>query len=196
MIVTADEVHRSLRGTLDLLNRRVEGLRAFDMSERGFWRSFAAIWITLPAYVTSLAMERMHLGILTADQPLFGNVALNVGVALAHVAGFLALPVAMIWIARSLRLTDRYVPFVIVTNWISAAGLLVLSVPAVLLFAGWAPPALSILFTIAFGAVVLHLQWFATKATLGVSNGLALAIVGFGVWLNLLIEAVMHRLIG
>jgi hypothetical protein len=196
MIVTADEVHRSLRGTLDLLNRRVEGLRSFDMSERGFWRSFAAIWITLPAYVTSLALERMHLGILSADQPLFGSVSLNVGVALAHVAGFLALPIAMIWITRFLRLTDRYVPFVIVTNWVSAAGVLFLSVPAILLLAGWATPALSVLFTIAFGAIVLHLQWFATKATLGVSNGLALAIVGLGVWLNLLIDAVMHRLIG
>ena len=196
MIVTADEVHRSLRGTLDLLNRRVEGLRAFDMSERGFWRSFAAIWITLPAYVVSLALERMHLGILKAGQPLFSNVVLDLGVALAHIASFLALPVAMIWLARSLRLTDRYVPFVIVTNWISAAGLLVLSIPALLLFAGWAPPALSILFKIAFGAIVLHVQWFATKATLNVSNGLALAIVGLGVWLNLVIDAVMHRLIG
>ena len=33
---------------MELLNRRAEGLRAFDMSERGFWRSFAAIWLTLP----------------------------------------------------------------------------------------------------------------------------------------------------
>jgi hypothetical protein len=196
MIVTADEVQRSLRGALDLLNRRVEGLRFFEMSERGFWRSFAAIWITLPAYVTSLAVERMHLGILGSDQPLFGNLALDLAVALAHIASFVALPLAMIWIARAFRMTDRYVPFVIVTNWISAAGLLVLSAPSLLLLVGFAPPALSMLFTIAFGAVVLHLQWFATKATLGVSNGAALAIVGFGVWLDILIGAVMRHLIG
>ena len=43
MIVTAEEVNRSFRGAVDLLNRRVEGLEAFDMSETGFWRSFAAI---------------------------------------------------------------------------------------------------------------------------------------------------------
>ena len=32
MIVTADEVNRSFRGTLDLLNSRAEGLKSFDMS--------------------------------------------------------------------------------------------------------------------------------------------------------------------
>ena len=68
MIVTAEEVNRSLRGTLDLLNRRVEGLRAFDMSERGFWRSFAALWLTLPAYVVTLAFERLRLGMLAAGR--------------------------------------------------------------------------------------------------------------------------------
>ena len=68
MIVTADEVNRSFRGTLDLLNSRAEGLQSFDMSERGFWHSFAAIWLTLPAYVVSLAFERLRLGLLQPDR--------------------------------------------------------------------------------------------------------------------------------
>ena len=36
MIVTADEVNRSFKGAIDLLNSRSEGLKSFDMSERGF----------------------------------------------------------------------------------------------------------------------------------------------------------------
>jgi hypothetical protein len=88
------------------------------------------------------------------------------------------------------------VPFVIVTNWISATGLLVLSVPAILLLAGWAPPELATLFTLAFALIVLRLQWFATKVTLGVSGALALTIVALGIFLNCGVGHLLRVLIG
>jgi hypothetical protein len=95
-----------------------------------------------------------------------------------------------------LGLTHRYVPFVIVTNWITVTGLLVLSLPAFLLLAGWAPPELATLFTLAFAIVILRLQWFATKVTLGVSGAFALGIVALDVGLNLAIGQIMRALIG
>jgi hypothetical protein len=196
MIVTADEVNRSFRGALDLLNSRVEGLKAFDMSEHGFWRSFAAIWLTLPAYVVSLAFERLRLGLIQPDRTLLDSLWIDLVVALGHVASFAALPVAMIWIARTFRLTDRYVPFVIVTNWITVLGLLVLSVPAMLLLLGWATPALASLFGLAFSIIILRLQWFATKSTLGISSLPAVAIVLLGLVLNSFVGTVMRGLLG
>jgi len=195
MIVTADEVNRSFKGTIDLLNSRVEGLKAFDMSERGFWRSFAAIWLTLPAYIVSLAFERLRLGLIQPDRTLLDSLWIDVVVALGHVAGFIALPVAMIWVTRAFRLTDRYVPFVIVTNWITVAGLLVLSLPAMLLLLGWATPALASLFALAFSIIVLRLQWFATKATLRVPGLVAFAIVLLGLVLNSLVGTAMRGLL-
>ncbi len=196
MIVTADEVNRSLKGTFDLLNRRAEGLSAFDMSERGFWRSFGAILLTLPAYVVSLAFERLRLGMLQPNRALLDNVGLDAIVALSHVSSFVALPIAMIWLTRALRLTDRYVPFVIVTNWVTVAGQLVLSVPAILLLIGWAPPGLATLFTLAFAVIVLHLQWFATKVTLHVTSGLASAIVALGIVLNFAVASLIRGTFG
>ena len=196
MIVTAEEVNRSLRGTLDLLNRRAEGLQAFDMTERGFWRSFAAIWLTLPAYVVTLALERLRLGLLQPERALLDSVGLDFVVALGQAASFIALPVAMIFVARALRLTDRYVSFVIVTNWITVTGVLVLSLPAILLLAGWATPELAMLFSLAFAIVILRLQWFATKVTLGVSGAFALGIVALGIGLDVAISQVMEAAIG
>jgi hypothetical protein len=102
----------------------------------------------------------------------------------------------MIWVARALRLTHRYVPFVIVTNWINVTGLLVLSLPAFLLLAGWATPELATLFTLAFAIVILRLQWFATTVTLGVSGAFALGIVALDIGLNLAIGQIMRALIG
>lgn len=196
MIVTADEVNRSFRGTLDLLNSRTEGLKSFDMSERGFWRSFTAIWLTLPAYIVSLAFERLRLGLLQPDHPLLDNLWLDLIVALGHVASFIALPAAMIWIAPRLGLSKAYVPFVIVTNWITVMGLLFLSVPAMLLLLGWATPGLASMFSLAFAIIILRLQWFATKATLGLSSLPAFGIVVLGLVLNSLVGSAMRGLLG
>ncbi|WP_134497080.1 hypothetical protein [Microvirga pakistanensis] len=196
MIVTADEVNRSFRGTLDLLHSRAEGLKSFDMSERGFWRSFAAIWLTLPAYVVSLAFERLRLGLLQPDGSLLDSVWIDLVVALGHVASFVALPLAMIWIARGFNLTKAYVPFVIVTNWITVIGLLVLSVPAMLLLLGWATPALASLFSLAFAVIIVRMQWFATKATLGVSSLPAFGIVLLGIVLNSCVGSIIRGLLG
>ncbi|MGO4386582.1 hypothetical protein AB4Y85_03515 [Microvirga sp. 2YAF29] len=194
MIVTADEVNRSFKGAIDLLHSRAEGLKSFDMSERGFWRSFAAIWLTLPAYIISLAIERMRIGAVP-NGALLGNLWIDTVVALGHVGGYIALPLAMIFIARVLRLTSRYAPFVIVTNWISVIGLLVLSVPAMLLLLGWATPPLASLFTLAFAVILVRVQWFATKATLGLSTLPALAIVLFGILLNAGVESLTRGLL-
>jgi len=196
MIVTADEVNRSFRGTLDLLNSRAEGLKSFDMSEHGFWRSFTALWLTLPAYVVSLAFERLRLGLLQPDRSLLDNLWVDVVVAFGHVAGFVALPLAMIWIARWLRLEKAYVPFVIVTNWISVIGMLVLSVPAILMLLGWAPPGLASLFSLAFAIIIVRMQWFATKATLGLASLPALGIVVLGIVLNGAVANAMRTLLG
>lgn len=196
MIVTADEVNRSFRGTLDLLHSRTEGLKSFDMSERGFWRSFATIWLTLPAYVVSLAFERLRLGLLQPDRSLLDSVWIDLVVALGHLASFVALPLAMIWVARFFNLTRAYVPFVIVTNWITAMGLLVLSVPAMLLLIGWATPPLAGIFSLAFAVIIVRMQWFATKATLGLSSLPALGIVLLGIVLNSCIGSVTRSLLG
>ncbi|MGO4707182.1 hypothetical protein AB4072_15570 [Microvirga sp. 2MCAF38] len=196
MIVSAEEVNRSLKGAIDLLHSRTEGLQAFDMSERGFWRSFAAIWLALPAYVVSVALERLRLGLLQPDRALLGSIWVDLVVALGFAASFLALPLAMIWISRKLHKTDRYVPFVIVTNWITVLALLALSIPALLLVVGWATPALASVFTVAFAIILMRLQWFATKETLGVSAGLAFGIVVIGVVLNLIIDGITRTLIG
>jgi hypothetical protein len=54
MLVTADEVTHSFRGTTALFTRHAKGLKSFDMTEKGFWHSFGAIWLALPALVVGL----------------------------------------------------------------------------------------------------------------------------------------------
>lgn len=189
-MVRAEDVSRSLRGTAALLNRRVEGLNAFDFSFEGFWRSFAAIGLTLPAFVITLALERQRLGLSPGS--LFDDPRMGIVVALGQIADFAALPLAIIPIARLMQLRTRYVAFVVVSNWISVFGLLFLSLPGLLLLIGWETPPLTSLFLCGFGIIVLRLQWFAAKVTLGVSGDIAAALVALGLMLDLMIGSVMR----
>ena len=116
--------------------------------------------------------------------------------AAGYVASFLALPATMIVIARRLGLGERYVPFVVVINWVLAVALTIISVPAALLVIGWATPSLAMLYTVAAGVIVLRLLWFATKASLGVSGGLAAGIVVLALTLNVLIAGTVDALAG
>lgn len=195
MLVTADDVGRSLRGTMALLNRRADALAAFDVSEAGFWRSFGAIWLTLPAFVVMVAAERARLGILEPGSPIIDLSWVTVMAALQHVATFLALPLAMIAIAPRLGLGARYVPFVVVMNWVTATAHLILAVPSLLMLVGWATPELATLFTFAFGVIVVHVYWFATKTALGVSGGLAGAAVAAGLLAAFVVGTTLASLI-
>ena len=196
MLVTADEVTRSLRGTAALLTRHADGLKSFDMTETGFWHSFGAIWLALPAFVVGLAFERHRLGLLQPGAWVVDASWVTLVVAAGFLASFLVLPVGMIGVARRLGLGPRYVPFVIVANWSLAVGLTILSVPAALLVVGWATPSLAVLYAIAFGAIVVHLLWFAAKAALGISGGLAAAIVVPALAVNVLIAGTVDALAG
>ena len=196
MIVTADEVARSLRGTMALLNRQAEGLKLFDISERGFWRSFGALCISLPAFIVGLAFERHRLGLLEPGAPILDASWLALVVGAGYVGSFLALPAVMIVVVRRLDLGERYVPFVVVINWAFAVALMIISVPAALFVLGWATPSLAVLYTIAASVIVARLLWFATKASLGVSGGLAAGIVVLALGLNILIAGTVDALAG
>lgn len=192
-MVSADEFSRSFRGISAFLNWRADGLRLFEISLPAFGRSFAAVGLTLPAYVVELALVRRDLG-LPPGGGLFADPGVAFQVASAHLLAFLALPVAMIFVARRLGLGDRYVPFVIVTNWLQVFASYALALPGALLILGWETPALTFLFTIAFMAVVLHVQWFATRVTLGVGAVLAALVTALGLALSIGTTALVQAL--
>ncbi|KMO40109.1 hypothetical protein VQ03_14595 [Methylobacterium tarhaniae] len=160
MFVSADDVTRSLRGTAGLIGRRPDALRHFDVSERGFWRSFGAIWLTAPAVTVALALER------GAGTSPFQLDHVTVAVIAGLVAGFLAVPLAMIAVLRRLGRTRAYVPFVVVTNWCLAAGLAALALPGGLLLLGLATPGLAALEASAFLVVTLWLHARAARVIL------------------------------
>jgi hypothetical protein len=194
MIPTADEVGRSLAGSLKLMNRNPEGLTAYEVSVPAFWRSFAAILLTAPALVVSLAEDRAQGG-LPAEAGLFSSPSLLFHELALAVACWVAFPLAMIAVVRTLGLGHRYVGYVIAWNWSAVVAATILAVPSALHVVGWATPGLAMLYAGAFGIILLQYRWFITKAALGVSGGLAALLVLVDLTLNGAVAGAVSRLI-
>ncbi len=186
MILATEEIFRSLSGSWDLLNRRAEGLARFDLSETAFWRSFRAPLVAAPIFITWLAADRASQGLLASDGSLFDDTDVLAHTGLDFIALWLTLPLLTIAVADGLQLRARLTPFIIICNWSSVLAAAMLGVPALLLALGWASPALSSLFVIAAGLLILQMRWYAARVTLGVTAGVAAllascdALIGVG----------------
>ncbi len=62
-MLSADEVERSLVGSIRLLNTEPDAIQDFKVSIDAFWRSFGAVVLTAPAIVTALAADRVRTGL-------------------------------------------------------------------------------------------------------------------------------------
>jgi hypothetical protein len=175
MILAADEIARSLNGSWDLLNRRAQGLKRFEIGEASFWRSFGAPFLAAPAFVVSLAADRVHAGLFEPGS-LFDNASVVARAGFDFAALWLTLPLLGIAFAQSLHLRAGLVPFIIVCNWSCVLAAAILAVPALMLAIGWATAALATLYSVAAIVIIMQMRWFAAKITLGVTSGVALML--------------------
>lgn len=193
-MLTADEVGRSLSGSLRLMNRDAKGIAAFEVSIPAFWRSFAAIVLTAPAFVVTLAEDRLEQG-LPPEDGLFSSPGLVAHEALLAVAGWIAFPLVMIAVARRLGLGQRYVGYIIAWNWSSVLAAFVLAIPAGLHALGFATEGLMLLFAFAFSVVLVHYRWFLAKTALGASGGVAVLLVLLDLSVNELVASAISALV-
>jgi hypothetical protein len=106
----AAEVRSAASGLIALVRGRPAWADGFDLTVRGFVRSFAAPLAALPLAVADTAIYHRAVG-----APLAGPALLSAGLAhLLDAFGFAALLAA---IAGPLRFKPGYAAFVIVDNW-------------------------------------------------------------------------------
>lgn len=111
-----DQLYRNLVGAWLVMNGRARGLKEFDLSIDGFWRSFGAIVFIIPLVAVTLWSDRavqVELGEPTTQIGL-GAIALRL---LALIAEWVGFPLAMAALARPLGVAANFVPFVVARNW-------------------------------------------------------------------------------
>ena len=184
MRLAADDIARSLRGSWHLMTRGAEALPELDLTRDGFWRSFLAFALMLPATIAILAAVRLIAG-LPNSAGLFTAPALALSVLAALALAILAVPTLLVALRPRLAQTPRFTSFVIAWNWAGIVSASLMAVPATVFAIGWAPPALAVVQSVFFAAIVMRLRYCVAQAVFGPElRGIALPLVAASLMLD------------
>jgi hypothetical protein len=163
----------------------VQALAQLNISVAGFWRSFFAAIVALPIFAFALIPQYLR----AADPGWFVAVE-----AVHYAAAWAAFPLVMIPVARFLRLTPRYIPYIIAVNWTSVLQLvLFLPLNVLALFGSLEGDGGAFLFTLALTLSCIY-RYFIARVALETTLGTALALVALDVVLGLLLTGIFDQL--
>ena len=106
--------------------------------------------------------------------------------ALGPVVGWLAFPIAAIFLTRLLGLASRYVPLIIANNWSAVVQMGIYTV--VVVVGTLLPPETRALALLLTTLTVLAYQWFVIRTALGTGSGTALGLVVIDVLLSMAVS--------
>ena len=120
----AEDLRQGIHGALRLMLGRSDGLHMLDISADGFWNSFYAIFLALPP----LALGWISVAADFADGEMSrGGVLFRL--AFVDIGSWLLPIVLLAFAAKPAGIGDRFVHYVVASNWGSAL-LVWLMVPA------------------------------------------------------------------
>ncbi len=185
------EAQRAMIGSWRLLLRDTNGYDEFDLTERGFWRSFSAIVPIAPLYLYAATIQIPdELGELAKpSEQLETSLGLVVMILIVQ---WIAWPLAMVFVARIAGLAHNYSRYIIAYNWSSILVMCAQMVPATLLAQGGAVTSLGNLVFIIFLFAALYYHWYiaftALQTTMSMAWILVLADIVLGVGITRLLS--------
>lgn len=161
-MISGIEAAKGVYGAWRLAHADRTGLAYFDTSVAGFWRSFGAMIVALPAYAALVG-----LGIAGYDGEVNYPGVLLVE-SIAYVIDWFAFPLAALYVSQWLGKRHNYIRLVVALNWarvLEAA----LMVPATLV-ATMAPSGPLAFIPVAAFVAILAYHWWVIRASLDVSG--------------------------
>ncbi len=180
------EVLHSLYGAYRLAFLDQSGMRHFNLSVDGFWRSFFAAVLVAPGFALLVA-EKLD----ARPGPLDLGWAALVQIV-AYGLSWAAFPLAAVLLTQLLGLSRNYVALIIALNWASVlqVGVFLSALMLELMMPGLVDGLILLLVT---GAILFY-QWFVTRAALETTGGIALLLVLVDLILNTAINLSAERL--
>lgn len=189
-----EDIYTYLTGAWRMMTGKPDGLRMLDLSADGFWNSFFAIVVALPALMVGWVGVANELG---AEPEIFGGkLSILLRVALVDAGAWVLPLLALAAVAPRAGIGDRFVTYVVASNWASAlivwlmlpAALLRLLVPSLQGFAET--------LSLALFAVSMVLTWRLTNVAIGKGPAVATAVfIGMFV-ISLIILFVLQGALG
>lgn len=196
-MLTSTEIARSTGAAWALFKGDARGLRQFDLSFDGFWRSFGVIVLLIPAIGILIASERLQILGQTAMSPeTFPAGTFVVSRVFGHLLGWVDYPLALALLARPLGLARSYVPLVVALNWMTLIAAVPVTLPSLLHVLGLvSADTAGFLNLIALG-VVIRYQFMVTRIATAAPAGFCIGLVALDYVLGVALSAVVTRLAG
>lgn len=168
------DVSSGLAGAWRLMTGRTEGLRMLDLSADGFWNSFFAILVALPALALgwlSIANDLSDLGLVP-----FGRVSTMGRLAMVDFSAWVLPILVLALIARQAGLADRFVHYVVASNWGSAIVVWMMLPPAIVRLMLPGQEDFAAVLSLGLFAVTMVLTWRLTVTVLAKGAGVGSAV--------------------
>ena len=191
---SGDQIQTYLTGAWRMMTGRPDGLRMLDISADGFWNSFFAIVVALPAMLVGWVPLASEIGGPYADSA--SRFGLVLRFAVVDLCAWIA-PIAVLGlVARYAGIQDRFVHYVVASNW-GGALLVWMVLPASLAGLVWpeAEDAVAVLTLLLF-VVTMALSWRLTNAAIDRGPAIATAVLLGVVAVSLLVLFALQPLLG
>lgn len=115
---SADYIQQSLSGAARLMAGKKDGLRFLDISADGFWASFFAIVVALPAMTVGWVTVANELAF--QGDGIGSRLSIVLRLATTDILSWIVPLAALALLARPAGIANRFVHFVVASNWGSA----------------------------------------------------------------------------
>lgn len=161
---SADYVQQSLSGAARLMAGKKDGVRYLDITADGFWTSFFAIVVALPAMTVgwvTLANELAFQG-----DGIGSRLSIVLRLATIDVLAWIVPLAAFALLARPAGIAHRFVHFVVASNWGSAIYVWLMLPPSLIRLFWPAAGEGVTAFSLGLFMLAMVLSWRLTNAVL------------------------------
>lgn len=187
-MLPAQAVQDSLLGAWRLMTGKPDGMRLLDLSADGFWNSFYAIVLALPALAVNwVPVANDTLG---GDASVGAKLGYVLRLAMVDIGAWVLPLVVLALVSSRIGMRDRFVHYVVATNWATVPIVWIMLPPSLLaVFVPEAGDLVTIVALVLF-VVTMVLTWRVT--TLAIGKG---AAMGSGVFAGMFVGSIVVMLL-
>ena len=166
------EVQTAVGGALRLAIGDRRGLKFFDASIDGFWRSFRAGLICYPLYLLLVSFR-----VTAAQWEMSGVVTILVVETIAFVISWVAYPLLILPVSRQLGREGRFLSFMVAYNWSQIPQTVVFVLVGLDGATGLQPPSGAHFAGLLAAIAALIYEWYIARVALAVTGPQAMLVV-------------------
>jgi hypothetical protein len=171
---SSGEIQQYLTGAWRMMMGKADGLRLLDLTVDGFWNSFFAIVIALPALVVGWVAAANELSQIAGISG--SKLSIVVRLAVIDLAAWILPLVALAAVASRAGLADRFVNLVVAGNWATALIVWIMLPPSLLGLLWPDASDASALVSLVLFILTIVLSWRMTNVAIGRGPGVATAV--------------------